>query len=468
MNKSQKLKELVNKCNDIIGKTFSNIDQNNRLSTGKGGIGNMIEESYFEIKPNNKSAPDFDNLDIELKVAPFRKLKKNKISAKERIKCNSINFFEEVKKDDFKSSSFYKKCKNLIIMFYEHIDIERKGDGFISYVGYLTFNSEMVKECEFFISLPEEDVKVIRQDWKTIVNKIKEGLAHDISEGDTLYLGACTHGSNANVKVKQPFSNILAKPRAFSLKQKYVSYVLNNYVLKAYENNKHEKIIKDIKALNDKKIEELIIKQFENYYGKSDIEISKEFNINIINKGFRNKIIASILGIKGNNIENTEEFLKADIKVKTIRVKNGKIRESMSFPKINFGNLIENEWEESDCYNQIGLKKFMFVIFLENNGVCTLKKVMFWNIPSKDLDQVKIVWKKIRNLVKNNKLQIGGKYGYSVTNFPKISNNNICHVRPHDRDSKTGRVVLNNGVKIINYCFWLNSKYLKKIINLGK
>ena len=67
------------------------------------------------------------------------------------------------------------------------------------------------------------DLEIIKQDWQTIIDKIKAGEAHNISEGDTMYLAACTKGANAKSIRKQPFSNIPAKQRAFSLKSSYMS-----------------------------------------------------------------------------------------------------------------------------------------------------------------------------------------------------------------------------------------------------
>ena len=51
----------------------------------------------------------------------------------------------------------------------------------------------------------EEDLIVIRNDWGTIVNKIKAGKAHEISEADTNYLGACSKGANKNSVRRQTF-----------------------------------------------------------------------------------------------------------------------------------------------------------------------------------------------------------------------------------------------------------------------
>lgn len=44
---------------------------------------------------------------------------------------------------------------------------------------------------------PEADLEIIKKDYAYIVNTIKDGRAHELSEGDTMYLGACTKGATA-------------------------------------------------------------------------------------------------------------------------------------------------------------------------------------------------------------------------------------------------------------------------------
>ena len=56
------------------------------------------------------------------------------------------------------------------------------------------------------MALPEKDLLIIRQDFDTIVNKIKKGKAHELSEGDTDYLAACRKGQKGEKERKQPFS----------------------------------------------------------------------------------------------------------------------------------------------------------------------------------------------------------------------------------------------------------------------
>ena len=61
------------------------------------------------------------------------------------------------------------------------------------------------------------------------LSKIRAGKAEELSEGDTLYLGACTKGSTAASSYRsQPYSTGLAKQRAFSLKSKYLNFIIDD------------------------------------------------------------------------------------------------------------------------------------------------------------------------------------------------------------------------------------------------
>lgn len=39
--------------------------------------------------------------------------------------------------------------------------------------------------------IPEKDLLLIKSDYETIANRVRKGEAHLLSEGDTMYLGAC-------------------------------------------------------------------------------------------------------------------------------------------------------------------------------------------------------------------------------------------------------------------------------------
>lgn len=312
-------------------------------------------------------------------MTPYIKGRDGKIRAKERLVCNIINYMEEYDKT-FETSSFWHKCETMLLMSYEHIKDVSKG--------------EFKIDKAVLFSFPEKDLVIIENDWKTIMDKVRKGEAHLISEGDTMYLAACTKGANASSVRPQPCSDIPAKQRAYSLKASYMTQILNQYIFGTATN---ERIITDWKQLQKHSFEDIIVEKLRSYFGKTREQLKKQFGVEDCSaKNLNEVLLAKMLGIKGK-IAYTDEFQKACIVPKTIRVqRNGKIKESMSFPTFDFIKLSkETEWEESELYNYIAPTKFLFVIFQENDdGEYVFERVKFWNIPNDDLDEVQRVWER--------------------------------------------------------------------------
>lgn len=88
----------------------------------------------------------------------------------------------------------------------------------------------------------QKDYEIIKQDWEVITDYVKKGKAHELSERLTHYLSACTKGANAKTVRLQPYSDLPAKQRAYSLKSGYMTSILRKYVL---GNETIESIIKD-------------------------------------------------------------------------------------------------------------------------------------------------------------------------------------------------------------------------------
>lgn len=424
------------------------IDRTGRLSTGKGAIGTVIEESWFGYTPNSESEPDFPEAGVELKVTPYLR-GKNGIRAKERLVCNIINYMEEYDRT-FDTSAFWHKCNTILLMSYEHIPDVPKGDF-------------RIDEAVLF-SFPEEDLIIIERDWETIMNKVRAGKAHELSEGDTLYLAACTKGANASSVRPQPFSDILAKQRAYSLKSSYMTQILNKYIFGTSES---PRIIKNASALQEKTFEEYLIDKVTPYYGMSQKELKALFAVESTAKSLNEMLLARMLDVKGR-IAQTEEFQKACIVPKTIRVqKNGKIKESMSFPTFDFIELSqEAEWEESELHNYLAPTKFLFVIFKErDDGEYVFQRVMFWNIPAADLDEVERVWQRTVQTIRNGVVLTQTANGVS-NNLPKQSESYVAHVRPHGKNA-ADTLPLPDGRMMTKQCFWLNNSYIAAQISEG-
>lgn len=439
--------EILKRAQEAINIPLKDIDKTGRLSTGKGAVGSIIEESWFGYSINSESEPDFPEAGVELKVTPYIIGKKGEIRAKERLVCNIINYMEEYDKT-FKTSSFWHKCETMLLMSYEHIKDVPKGDYKI--------------DKAVLFSFPIEDLVIIERDWNIIMKKVRDGEAHLISEGDTMYLAACTKGANASSVRKQPFSDVMAKQRAYSLKSSYMTQILNQYIFGTATN---ERIITDWKQLQNHSFEDVIVEKLRPYFGKTQDQLKKQFGMEDCNaKNLNEVLLAKMLGIKGK-IAYTDEFQKACIVPKTIRVqRNGNIKENMSFPTFDFIKLSkETEWEESDLYNYLAPTKFLFVIFQENDdGELVFDRVKFWNMPVDDLEEVHRVWQRTVDTIRNGVKLIPTSRGIS-NDLPKQSESPIAHVRPHGKDG-SDKLPLPDGRMMTKQCFWLNNSYIEKQI----
>lgn len=436
-----------------------------QVYSGKGKLGQLLEDLYFKYKPNSNSKPDFAEAGVELKTTPVKQTSKGVVS-KERLVFNIINFKEEYKKT-FATSSFWTKNNLLLLMFYlyEQEKIE------------LDYLFSIIRLWQF----PAPDLKIIKDDWTKIIDKIKEGKAHEISEGDTFYLGACTKGANKNSLVTQPFSEEKAMQRAFSLKSKYINFIIekslnNEEVIVDYKEydkilleenavgepheyyrkltDDAEPIVKSIAEYNrGESFEDLVIKKFEPFYGLTEKEILDKLELNPIKSKDKFYLLSkAILGIKKKKIE---EFEKADIQMKTIRLeRSGALKESMSFAQIQFKEIVNEEWEDSYWYNAL-TKRFFFVIFQKDkNEILILKKAMFWTMPNKDLEVAEKFWIDTKVKISDN----------DFDNFIKISDDMICHVRPKGINSYD-LMETPFGTKEKKKSYWLNSSYIKSVIS---
>ena len=445
---------------EMIGKTFQDIfDEHNEFALAedrdafldnsyvkshkkkdyKGGLGNLVEECHFRYKANSDSHADFPDAGVELKVTPYKKDSKGLYKAKERLILTMIDYINIVKEKSFHESHVWKKCHLMLLVWYLYEKNKDKMDYKINFVNLFTPT--------------EEDQKIMEEDYNKILAKIRAGKAHELSEGDTLYLGAATKAANSTIRRKQPFSDVPAKPRAFSLKNSYMTYVLNNFFI----NRKcaAESITKG-QAVSH--FEQYIIDKITAYKGLSVKELCEKFDLNPKAKNCESAIAFRILGVKGNR---AEEFEKANIIVKAIRLeKNGTIKQSMSFPTFKFKELAKEIWDDSTFGNYLRETRFFFVVYqdTEDKGF-VLKGCQFWNIPYDDLEgNVREVWQETHDMIARG-LKFEYKDGTYTSELPKQKDNPVAHVRPHGRNN-SDTYELPDGRQFPKQCFWLNRKYI--------
>jgi hypothetical protein len=283
------------------------------------------------------------------------------------------------------------------------------------------------------------------KDWETIKEKVKQAKAHELSSADTLYLEAVTKGQGKGKdKLRaQPFSDVLAKPRAFAIKQSYLTSLLSG--------EDQESVL-----LSDpgKSLEELTYERFSPYLGKSVQELSETFDFfgsTTTDKGFHRGLAIRILASGGTSVP---ELQKADIELKVVRLKqSGKLREAVSFPNFTYLGIDKEEWEDSSFFARID-RRFLFVVFQENkDGTETLRSVGYWSMPYLDKLEAQRVWEETKSRVQRD-----------VYDFPKSSESFLAHVRPKGRNSLDTFPTLFGG-QAKKYCFWLNKDYVQKVID---
>lgn len=325
---------------------------------------------------------------------------------------------------------------------------------------------------------PEADLEIIKQDYDYIVNTIRDGRAHELSEGDTMYLGACTKGANAEKSTVPQYygDKIPARKRAFCFKSSYMTYVLNHYIAGKTSDNS---ILKDANALKEKSFEEILEDIVMKYVGMSDKELcelfGREYNNN---KAQWNDLACKILGIRD---EHADEFEKANIKVKTIRIEeNNTMRESMSFPPFKFMDLVEEEYEDSALHDYFDETRLFFFVWKRDGDVYRVKGCQLWNMPHLDLNvTVRKEWEQYRHIIQygvkfTKCVDSSGKMSFK-NNLPNKSETEVIHVRPHatkaayrfKNGEEYGNVerdanMLPSGEYMTTQSFWINNSYILK------
>lgn len=422
----------------LVGKSLSQavqLPEGLDESSHRGDLGTLVEKYFFEHNPPNNHEPDFAEAGLELKTTGVLKSSKSAsgYKPKERLVLSMINY-NEIVEHEWSSSPVYLKCRKTLLLcyLYEKLKhpIHRK---FVLDPIVLDFEANLAK-----------DLSQLEKDWNLIRDKVLAGKAHELSEGDTEYLGACTKASSSEDRTSQPFSKIPAKPRAFSLKIGFLRSLIDI---------SGEEMV-SVKEDNNQSIEEAIQQRLQAFIGMRVDEISERlsyFKKGPNHKGFYRELANRMM--TGSN-KSPEELVKSDTTIKTVRLnKKGTPAESMSFPSFKYLDIVNEFWEESR-FAQALEGKFLFLVFREDNyGVLKFEKAVYWSMPYEDRMSARQVWQET---------QLRTQQGNYI--YPGSRDNYVAHVRPHGRN-KADTNETPTGTQEVKRCFWLNARYIGKILS---
>lgn len=455
----------------LEGNTLRKLTKGNLDSAkkNKGGIGQLTEELYFFLKNNSSPEPDFVNLKLELKTGGLNPTSSRdrhenisgKWKAKEALSLSSINY-NNIVQEEFLLSSFIKKNKNILLIFHKYeklhpLDLEIKLTGIFSYE-----------------SLSEVDKQIIKQDWELMKSKTLDGKAHEFSRGDFEYLELATSGTSSSFTT-QPCSDVKTRTRKYSFKSGFM-----HSVIAKLGSEKPAQISLFRKKENRIILSEKISNKFKPYVGMDIDLIASSLGVTIedCKQAFSilsKRLVKAIFDVPDNlNVEQyIEEFSKAEIAIKTIRISENNLpKEHVSFPAFKYENIIQQSWDDSDFKNHID-KKFIFIFFKESDKSFVLDKAVYWNMSSEHITEAQKVWEETKQLIKEGRIVKEIKNGRRYSYFPDSKSNLVSHVRPHAKNAQdTYKLPVNDIHTGLNdytkHCFWLNREYVKDYIYESK
>jgi DNA mismatch repair protein MutH len=411
---------------------------------GRGRFGQCVERGHFNYANNSNAEPDFGMM--ELKCTPLAP-NKGSLRAKERIVICMINFGGDeranipcVLDETFETSHAWAKLRKLLLIFYEH-DVVHALD-------------LPVRKAAIW-SPTEDERKIIKEDWEKICGMVEEGKAHEISEGMTLLLGACTKASDSSVRTRQAKSSEPAKPRAFALKQAYAQSIWESVASKPLSTNHMKDINKYLRAKDS--FETWLLGKFRPFRNMTVAEICSEVGVaqrtdSLNQHAASMRAILNVLlsGEDKKSYKSLDELRKTGLQIKTIRIgPNGKPAQAMSFPAFDYGELAkERTWEDSSLYAILSKRFLLLFLHDDGEGNCVFEKAIFWTMPEYELDSCASVWRQSVEAAKSGNYQL----------MPRAKAHPIAHVRPHDQ----------RGGPHMKRCYWLNKSYLETLWNRVK
>ena len=388
--------ELLEYTSQIKGKTFKEIDSENLLANAslnrqKGLLGHVVETGFYKYPRNSDSKADFEELDIELKVTGYVKNKNGSLRAKERLVLSKINY-NEIINETFESSHVLGKCRKMLIIWYEYDSTKEAKDFLIT---------------DYQLYDMTNDFKIFNNDFEIIKGKVLDGRAHELSEGDTSYLGACTKARTSSDRTTQPFSDILPKPRAYSLKNAYMTGILRELIEKP--------TLLEIKSKQEfSTVIEYVKDKLKPYFGKTQVEIleeitSRQYN-EIIPKNISKMISDELIGKDEDLPKKDDLFAKTSFIIKNLPVKeDGKPRERMSFKTISLSDF-ETDWEDSYWKNYFEETTLIVICYAEKNksknGFRVLSDVKQITFDENDLESFEKTYKQIKLAIEKKDVKL--------------------------------------------------------------
>ncbi|PEB50413.1 restriction endonuclease [Bacillus pseudomycoides] len=476
-------KELNRILSNAVGKTLGDVDVNNvftkTITSPKitGIAGDVVEQSILGYPADSDKNPDLivDGIDTELKTTGIRNTKRKSdfiYEAKEPMSITAVSP-QSITNEEFETSSFWHKLEHLLLVYYHYDSPET-----VPAAEYANF---FIKGYHFH-EFSEEDKEILKNDW-LIVRDFIQHLKDTYEDPKTEYprISSELRKNLMLIDTAPKYPN----PPRFRLKRTTVSTIVQKHFGIDFEeldetystfNELDDELHRLTQKYKDKTVQELI----------DELDIDVKLNAKgDVSKGVTEQILIKMFGGEATKLSKIDLFSKIGIIPKSVvQTKNGSRTEDMKLFQIDFEEWTDLDipFEESFVYSYFNGQQFLCIMFEEPSSKTKLLDNKFIGFKRLAIDEhvlendIRIVWKEIRDLVNNNKLKeepILDKKGIqritpktklpmTAPNFPK-SKNHSFFVRGSGTDASKKPFEL-NGISMYAQYLWMKGSIVVSML----
>ncbi|MFN8622969.1 MAG: MutH/Sau3AI family endonuclease [Chloroflexota bacterium] len=432
--------EILARARLMVDKRLGELAQATRdavVSSGhtRGDVGAMVE-AWFGILPNSVQAADFPGAGIELKTVPLSGSDRA-ATVKERTVLTMVDY-DTLPNETWETAAVRHKLDRILFVYYR----------WSPDTDLASFPVELVTLWQ----PTETQLQFMELDWLEVQEKVVRGEAHLISEGDGLMLGAATKAADSSKLRPQPYSDIPAKPRAWSLKQTFTRALYVELKTKVQA----ESLMRTLEERRAAAFERVVLAHYARFVGRRVGDVAQELGIEVGGKQGAATVLRAALGQRQPE-RGIKEFLELGIELKMVRADaTGMPYEAMSFPAFRYRELITEDWEHSDLLAR--LNRFLVLPLDGAKGLaatadCILREPFFWSPSPDELAGIGAEWTIYRDLIAAGR----------AADLPGASQTRFIHVRPKAQDSNDTDDAPVVG-PVVKKCFWLNRSFVAELL----
>ena len=432
---------------------------------GKGVAGQMLH-AWFGVGENDSRAepdllnvemPDGQRAGVEIKVVPLKAARAG-VRVKERCKVTSIEY-KSLLGEKWPGSRARHKLSVTLFIYY-------------NYAGATTWPDSTVDRIVIWQLDKSPARYTIESDWERTWQFVREGRAHEISEGQAAILGASTAGAGKDSKwVEQPTNpTVKAKQRAFALKP---AFLQTAYGLDKDPSAYQQLPIAEVRDA-DVDIRDLILRKLGRYVGWRLADIADDLDIpDIADTGAKRPkhaaslLIRRVVGVVSDK-KKVLELEALGIKPKTIPARDADMRpfEAMSFPAMKLVEFAEETWEDSEL--RAHLENILMIPLFrrerdDDYRESVLGKPFFWTPIGRDEEAIAKEWRMFNKEVCEGRAAYHRENGRRVSSLTPASGTKYIHLRPKGKDGSEDDIDP-RGKPAQKLCFWLNQSFVQDLL----